>query len=209
MSGNFAIKGGGVGPLMANAILNFHFDFLTTSLIDTANFAFLLTLCVSYISIYLLCLSSLCCDFLVQSLPAQFRCILQFCRKVNTWSRSQLFITITTILLNILCENTIKRTIRNEKKKQRLTICMLKIFSSPEELETHASSRENTRNPQSSPLRKAMICKRQSGLSWELRKAKEGVRDLSHGKHRLWRYPDLKFVKNFTRPDFCAKSFTH
>ena len=32
MSGNFAIKGGGVGPLMANAILNFHFDFLTTSL---------------------------------------------------------------------------------------------------------------------------------------------------------------------------------
>ena len=27
-----AIKGGGVGPLMANAILNFHFDFLTTSL---------------------------------------------------------------------------------------------------------------------------------------------------------------------------------
>ena len=35
MSGNFAIKeggGGGVGPLMANAILNFHFDFLTPSL---------------------------------------------------------------------------------------------------------------------------------------------------------------------------------
>ena len=32
MSGNFAIKGGGVGRLMANAILNFHFDFLTTSL---------------------------------------------------------------------------------------------------------------------------------------------------------------------------------
>ena len=33
MSGNSAIKGGGrVGPLMANAILNFHFDFLTTSL---------------------------------------------------------------------------------------------------------------------------------------------------------------------------------
>ena len=33
MSGNFAIKGGGgVGPLMANAILNFHFDFLHTSL---------------------------------------------------------------------------------------------------------------------------------------------------------------------------------
>ena len=27
-----AIKGGGVGPLMANAILNFHFDYLTTSL---------------------------------------------------------------------------------------------------------------------------------------------------------------------------------
>ena len=35
MSGNFAIKGGGVGPLMANAILNFHFDFLTPSLIQT------------------------------------------------------------------------------------------------------------------------------------------------------------------------------
>ena len=34
MSGNSAIKGGGVGPLMANAILNFHFDFLTTSLIS-------------------------------------------------------------------------------------------------------------------------------------------------------------------------------
>ena len=33
MSGNFAIKGGGVGRLMANAILNFHFDFLHTSLI--------------------------------------------------------------------------------------------------------------------------------------------------------------------------------
>ena len=32
MSGNFAIKGGGVGPLMANAILNFHFDFLHPSL---------------------------------------------------------------------------------------------------------------------------------------------------------------------------------
>ena len=33
MSGNFAIKGGGVGPLMVNAILNFHFDFLHPSLI--------------------------------------------------------------------------------------------------------------------------------------------------------------------------------
>ena len=32
MSGNFAIKGGGVGHLMANAILNFHFDFLHPSL---------------------------------------------------------------------------------------------------------------------------------------------------------------------------------
>ena len=32
MSGNFAIKGGGVGCLMANAILNFHFDYLTPSL---------------------------------------------------------------------------------------------------------------------------------------------------------------------------------
>ena len=69
---------------------------------------------------------------------------------------------------------------------------MLKIFCSPEELETHASSRENTRNPQSSPWRKAMICKRQSGLSWQLREAiKEGVRDLSHGKRRLRRYHPL------------------
>ena len=34
MSGNFAIKGGGVGRLMANAILNFHFDFLHTSLTE-------------------------------------------------------------------------------------------------------------------------------------------------------------------------------
>ena len=34
MSGNFAIKGwGGDGPLMANAILNFHFDYLNPSLI--------------------------------------------------------------------------------------------------------------------------------------------------------------------------------
>ena len=33
MSGNFAIKGGGVGRLMANAILNFHFDYRHTSLI--------------------------------------------------------------------------------------------------------------------------------------------------------------------------------
>ena len=32
MSGNFAIKGGGVGRLLANAILNFHFDFLNPSL---------------------------------------------------------------------------------------------------------------------------------------------------------------------------------
>ena len=32
MSGNFAIKGGGVGRRMANAILNFHFDFLNPSL---------------------------------------------------------------------------------------------------------------------------------------------------------------------------------
>ena len=32
MSGNFAIKGGGGGRLMANAILNFHFDFPPTSL---------------------------------------------------------------------------------------------------------------------------------------------------------------------------------
>ena len=34
MSGNFAIKGGGVGRLMANAILNFHFDYLNPSLSD-------------------------------------------------------------------------------------------------------------------------------------------------------------------------------
>ena len=33
MSGNFAIKGGGgVGRLMANAILNFHFDYRHPSL---------------------------------------------------------------------------------------------------------------------------------------------------------------------------------
>ena len=35
MSGNFAIRGGEVGRLMANAILNFHFDFLHTSLIPS------------------------------------------------------------------------------------------------------------------------------------------------------------------------------
>ena len=35
-----AIKGGGVGPLMANAILNFHFDYLTTSLTQTTPFFF-------------------------------------------------------------------------------------------------------------------------------------------------------------------------
>ena len=34
MSGNLGGGGGGVGPLMANAILNFHFDFLTPSLSD-------------------------------------------------------------------------------------------------------------------------------------------------------------------------------
>ena len=40
MSGNFAIKGGGGGggPLMANAILNFHFDFLHTLLTNTYEF---------------------------------------------------------------------------------------------------------------------------------------------------------------------------
>ena len=32
MSGNFAIKGGGVRRLMANTILNFHFDFPHPSL---------------------------------------------------------------------------------------------------------------------------------------------------------------------------------
>ena len=35
MSGNFAIKGGGGGPLMANALLNFHFDYLNPSLRKT------------------------------------------------------------------------------------------------------------------------------------------------------------------------------
>ena len=39
MSGNFAIKGGGVGRLMANAILNFHFDFPHTSLISILELA--------------------------------------------------------------------------------------------------------------------------------------------------------------------------
>ena len=29
-------QGGGAGPLMANAILNFHFDFLNTSLSGTS-----------------------------------------------------------------------------------------------------------------------------------------------------------------------------
>ena len=32
-----AIKGGGVGRLMANAILNFHFDYRHTSLSETAH----------------------------------------------------------------------------------------------------------------------------------------------------------------------------
>ena len=40
MSGNFAIKGGeGVGGLMANAILNFHFDYLSPPL-SFAHFVF-------------------------------------------------------------------------------------------------------------------------------------------------------------------------
>ena len=34
------LRGGGVGPLMANAILNFHFDFLTPSLICVTNICF-------------------------------------------------------------------------------------------------------------------------------------------------------------------------
>ena len=36
MSGNFAFKGGGpgVGPLMANAILNFHFAFFCRTLLS-------------------------------------------------------------------------------------------------------------------------------------------------------------------------------
>ena len=37
MSGNFAIKGGGVGLLMANAILNFHFDYLNPSLTGSSS----------------------------------------------------------------------------------------------------------------------------------------------------------------------------
>ena len=37
MSGNFAIKGGGGGRLMANAILNFHFDFLNPSLTNDSS----------------------------------------------------------------------------------------------------------------------------------------------------------------------------
>ena len=39
MSGNFAIKGGGGGPLMANANLNFHFYFLRPSLSHFPNLA--------------------------------------------------------------------------------------------------------------------------------------------------------------------------
>ena len=38
MSGNFAIKGGGVGRLMANAILNFHFDYVPPSLGSDKNY---------------------------------------------------------------------------------------------------------------------------------------------------------------------------
>ena len=38
MSGNFAIKGGGGAPLMANANLNFHFDFLNPSLTEKNGF---------------------------------------------------------------------------------------------------------------------------------------------------------------------------
>ena len=50
MSGNFAIKGGGGGgPPMANAILNFHFDFLTPSLMNIVTSAvFDLHHCASY-----------------------------------------------------------------------------------------------------------------------------------------------------------------
>ena len=56
MSGNFAIMGGGGGgPLMANAILNFHFDFLTTSLNEI--------LCFTHVSI----LSD--SEFIVDDLP--------------------------------------------------------------------------------------------------------------------------------------------
>ena len=44
MSGNFAINWGGVGRLMANAILNFHFDFLHPSLsnVGFTNFSFII-----------------------------------------------------------------------------------------------------------------------------------------------------------------------
>ena len=82
MSGNFAIKGGGgFGPLMANAILNFHFDFLTTSLTNIMSilsnpikinlvlifwrFCLLQTLCLEstfLIMIYLCCWSDLISD---------------------------------------------------------------------------------------------------------------------------------------------------
>ena len=40
------LKGGGVGPLMANAILNFHFDFLTTSLSRCKNIQTKIQICV-------------------------------------------------------------------------------------------------------------------------------------------------------------------
>ena len=46
MSGNFAIKGGGAGRLMANAILNFHFDFLNPSLSIIQHMVYFSTLCV-------------------------------------------------------------------------------------------------------------------------------------------------------------------
>ena len=42
------LRGGGAGPLMANAILNFHFDFLTPSLILAANQFFVGWLLVKY-----------------------------------------------------------------------------------------------------------------------------------------------------------------
>ena len=46
-----AIKGGGVGPLMANAIKNFHFDFLKPSLnLQGLYFSYLRYLCSFQVS---------------------------------------------------------------------------------------------------------------------------------------------------------------
>ena len=44
-----AIKGGGGGPLMANAILNFHFDFLNPSLSDPYKKSFVIKICFLFL----------------------------------------------------------------------------------------------------------------------------------------------------------------